>query len=613
MAKLKYYRIIMNTLLIFVPQWTPVSPHFALPSLAGQLEHNGFCSHTMDLNIDFYNRVLNGSYIKNSILEAIDANKKIPLEIAPYIQKSSNFNDYPLNIKNKVAKYAMVKDFVQKKQKLMADIPDLAQEALKVIKGEDFYKPEMLIKSINIVDLALEFASMPYFPSKITLDNYSNPFFKLNFESIKYFVFDKDTNIFIKYFEEILDEILSKKAEYIGISINSSSQIIAGLTLSNMLKNKTDAHINIGGNFFGRVKDAILNHEEFFDLFCDSLLVEEGEKPVVELAQYIKGDIKIEDVSNLIYKKDGKIIVNETKKPMKLDDMSIVSLKGYDFRQYFAPEIILPFQSSRGCYWGKCSFCDQDFGQNFNVKNTEKLTDEFIELKERYGIKYFEFIDESVSPSYLDELTKKIKEKNIDIGYFFDARLESTFTKELMERAYESGLRMVLWGLESGSDEVMKLINKGIDVKRRLEILKNSSDAGIWNFAFIFFGFPTETASDARKTIALLCDNKDIIHSYGRSVFTMGKHTKLKDEPEKYGITAVYPAIDEFSPTYTFESIGMKKEEFSEILKECTAQCAKAYNNPLWMYLRYREYIFLYIAKYGTERVSGYKIKTDEL
>ncbi len=45
------------------------------------------------------------------------------------------------------------------------------------------------------------------------------------------------------------------------------------------------------------------------------------------------------------------------------------------------------------------------------LKNPDKLTDEFIKLKEKYGIKYFEFIDESVGPSYLGELTDKIKEK----------------------------------------------------------------------------------------------------------------------------------------------------------------------------------------------------------
>lgn len=602
-----YYRF-MKTLLLFPPQWTPIAPHFALPSLLGQLKANGYEAEAQDLNIDFYNKILQPDFIKNSILKAVDENQNLLKEIAPFIMAGKDFSEYSLDIQNKIIKYSKVKEYMNKKQAALASIPDLAHEALDIIKGESFYNPEMLIKSVNIIDTALEMASLPYFPSKISLDNYSNPLFKLNFNHIKYFVFDKNTNIFIEYYKTVLDNIKSKNPDYIGISINSSSQVIPGLTLANLLKNNLNAHINIGGNFFGRVKEAIVNNPEFFDLFCDTVLVEEGERPVVELAKYVNNEIKIEDVSNLIYKKDGKIVINETKKPLKLDEMAIVSLDGYDFGQYFAPEIILPFQSSRGCYWGKCSFCDQDFGQNFNVKNPDKLTDEFIKLKEKYGIKYFEFIDESVGPSYLGELTDKIKEKNIDINYFFDARLETSFTKELLQNAYTSGLRMVLWGLESGSNSVMELINKGIDIDRRLEILKNSSDSGIWNFAFIFFGFPTETAADAKKTIELICQNKDIIHSYGRSVFTMGKHTKLKDEPEKYGITAVYPAQDEFSPTYTFDCIGMNKEELSLILKECTKTCNEAYNNPLWMYLRYREYLFLYLSKFGSDWVYNYKL-----
>ncbi len=598
----------MNTLLLFPPQWTPIAPHFALPSLLGQLKAKGYSAQVMDLNIDFYNKILNPDFIKNSILKAVDNNQKLLNEIASFIKEGKDFKEYPLQIQNKIVKYSKVKEYMTQKQGILANYPDLTQKALDAVKGENFFNPEILIRSINIIDTVLELASLPYFPSKISLDNYTNPFFKLNFENIKYFVFDKETNIFIEYYETVLDDIKSKNPDYIGISINSSSQIIPGLTLANILKKNLNAHINIGGNFFGRVKEAIVNNPEFFNLFCDTLLVEEGERPVVELARYVNNEIEIEEVSNLIYKKDGKVVINETKKPLKLDEMAIVSLDGYDFKQYFAPEIILPFQSSRGCYWGKCSFCDQDFGQNFNVKNVDKLTDEFIKLKKEYGIKYFEFIDESVGPSYLNELADKIKEKNIDINYFFDARLESTFTKELLQKAYNSGLRMVLWGLESGSDSVMKLINKGIDIDKRLEILKNSSDSGIWNFAFIFFGFPTETIDDARKTIKLICDNKEIIHSYGRSVFTMGKHTKLKDEPEKYGITAVYPAVDEFSPTYTFDCTGMKKEELNLILKECTQVCNTAYNNPLWMFLRYREYLFLYLAKYGKEWVYNYKL-----
>ena len=54
-------------LLIFPPQWTPISPHFALPSLIGQLKYCGFNAEAMDLNIDFFNDILTKENIENSI------------------------------------------------------------------------------------------------------------------------------------------------------------------------------------------------------------------------------------------------------------------------------------------------------------------------------------------------------------------------------------------------------------------------------------------------------------------------------------------------------------------------------------------------------------------
>ena len=51
-------------LLIFPPQWTPVSPHFAVPSLVGQLKSEGFNVSSMDLNIDFFESILNRKSIE---------------------------------------------------------------------------------------------------------------------------------------------------------------------------------------------------------------------------------------------------------------------------------------------------------------------------------------------------------------------------------------------------------------------------------------------------------------------------------------------------------------------------------------------------------------------
>ena len=465
------------------------------------------------------------------------------------------------------------------------------------LKNENFYNPELFIKSLNVVDMALELISLPYSPTKIEFESLQNPFFKFNYESIKYFIFDKTSNIFIDFYAKYKDMILNKNADFIAISLNSSSQIIPGLTLTYLLKKNTNVHVNIGGNFFGRIAKELMQHKEFFELFADSVSIEEGEGPILHVAKYLNNEISIEEVPNLLYMKDGIIHSNAKMKPLKLNEISNMDLTGYDLKKYFSPSLVMPYQTSRGCYWGKCSFCDQDFGQNFNVKNTDKIISELKEFQNKYNINHFEFIDESVSPTSLKAMSEEIIKEGLNPKFFMDARLETEFSEQILDVGAKAGLKMILWGLESGSKSVLKLINKGIDIDRRFEIMSNAKKAGIWNFAFIFFGFPTETVDDAILTVRMLVENSNIIDSYGRSIYTMGRHSKLAEEPEKYGITKIYPAEEEFSPNINFDCVGMTAQELKYIQTYCLNECSEAYKNPLWMYLRTREYLFLYISK----------------
>ncbi len=598
-------------LLIFPPQWTPVSPHFAVPSLVGQLKSEGFNVSSMDLNIDFFDAILNRKSIESALTTIKFQYEDLKKTVMKIYSPSKKESDYSFEQKLIFYKYDKLKKFVNSNTDAFK-LPAFIDSAKQTFHTEAFYEPLTLIKSLNVIDRSLEIVSLPYCPTKIEFDGVQNPFFKFNYQSIKYFVLDKKSNIFAAYYENKIQEILDKNCGFIAVSINSSSQIIPGLTLTYMLKKRTNAHINIGGNFFGRIADELQKHTEFFDLFADSVSVEEGEGPIVELAKYYNDQIPIEMVPNFMYMKDGKVVQNSKMKPIKLDAMHNMNLDDYKLDKYFAPEIVMPFQSSRGCYWGKCSFCDQDFGQNFNIKNINKVISEFKEFKEKYNISKFEFIDESVSPVYMKEFSEKLLDENIDINYFCDARLETAFSPEILNKAYEAGLRMIMWGLESGSDKVMEMINKGIDLDKRFDILKASKEALIWNFAFIFFGFPSETRDDALQTVYMLIKYKDIIHSYGRSVFTMGRHAKLAEEPEKYGITKIYPAEEEFSPNINFDSSGSNSRQLKEILEICRQECAKAYDNPLWMYLRYREWLFLYVCKYGADWVSKYSVNINK-
>ncbi len=598
----------MNILYLFPPQWMPISPHFALPSLMGQFEGSEYSVSAMDLNLDFYNEVLTENFVSKSLKRAIEIEPELFSEIGSFYERGKDFKTYTNYQKNRMAKHVMIKDFLQKHKSDIDKIPILVEGAVSVMRSKThFYNPKLLLQSLNIIDTALKIVSMPYFPAIISLSSYNNQHFELNFDSIKYYVFDEDTNIYIDFYKRMLPKILDKKPDQIGISINSSSQIIAGLTLASILKKETDVHISIGGNFFARVTESLEKRPEFFELFADSLIVEEGETPVLELAEYVAGKIPIEKVSNLMYLKNGKVLSNPKVEPMKLNNMKPISLKGFELDKYFVPELIMPFQTSRGCYWRKCSFCDHDFGMHYNIKNLDSLVEQIKEMKSKYGITKFEFIDEAIGPKYMEEMSDRFIKEDLNITFFCDARLESEFSKEIMQKAYKAGLRMVLWGLESGSRRIMDLINKGVDFDKRLEVLRNSREAGIFNFAFIFFGFPAETKEDAMKTIDMVCKNSDIINVYGKSIFTMGKHTKLRETPEKYGVVGETKQEEEFSPTYTFTAKGMTKEELNEMSDLCAKKAFEVYGNGLIFQLISRELLFLYIDKYGSDWVSNYR------
>lgn len=598
----------MKTLLIFPPQWMPVSPHFALPTLLGQFEGTGFEASVLDLNVDFYNKILTKENVQKSLTRARELQPILKENISKYFSKDKKYSDYTFVQKNEIAKASMIDTTFKKYGNSLSRVPMLIEKSVDILKSkEHFYNPKLFQSAVNTINMALEICSMPYYPTRLEFISYSNELLTLDFESIKYYVFDNSSNIFKDYFLSMLDKIKAENADYIGISINSSSQIVAGLTLAYMLKKETNAYINIGGNHFGRVTESLEKYPEFFELFCHSVLVEEGEIPVIELAKHVNGDIPVEQVPNLMYLKDGKIYSNPKIEPRKLNDLKPPSLEGYDLSKYFIPEIVMPFPASRGCYWRKCSFCDHDFGMHYNIKNIDKLIQEIKIFKEKYGITKFEFIDEAISPAYMQEMSRRFLEEDLGVEFFCDARLENGFTKDVCELAEKAGLKMVLWGFESGSKKIMELINKGIDVDNRLNILRTAREAGIYNFAFIFFGFPAETQADAMETIKVICENTDIINSYGKSVFTMGKHTKLREAPEKYGVVGETKQVSEFSPTYAYTAKGMNQKELNEILKLCTDKAAEAYGNVLSFHLISREIIFLYLSKYGIDEVCKFK------
>jgi len=597
----------MKCLLIFPPQWIPFNPHLAPAAIQGILSEQGHSVDYADLNISFYNSVLTPNFIGKSIERAFNIYNQNIVNVKKVREQKENLKEFPVDFQRIYLRFKELEKINANKQFVSETISNLPAAVNIVRDKEQFYNPYNADKAFTVIKNATDILSSLYYPSKINFLNITAQS-SYDIEELKFTCADKEGNLFYTYYEMILPQLLKSNPEFIGISLGDYTQLIPALTLAMMLKKMTKAHVSIGGNLFGRYTDVLINNPEFFSLFADSIIYNEGEKPISELVKQLEGKVKIEDVPNLIYVKDNQVKINKEQEPMKISELPQPDFTHFPLNLYYTPEVIFNIQTSRNCYWKKCTFCTHHHGSKYGIKTVDKVINDIKRLQEKFNAKYFHFVDEAMSPAYLKKLSEKIIEEGIDMKFYIYGRLEKEFTSDIFELAYKAGLRLVMWGFESANERIYTLMNKGelTSSESRRKILLDAYNAGVWNHLFIMFAFPSESLEEAKETVDFLRDNRNIAsHSTG------GKFVLLEDAPilknlKKYYITKVEKFRSGFSFAHKFEtSRGMSDEEFKELEKYKVEQWRmnelKCRNS--W----FREKLFLYVCKYGTQNITKMK------
>lgn len=585
-----------KTMLLFPPQWIPLSPPLALPSLSAVLRQHNYTVTPIDANIEFYDHILSRDFIKQC-KETVDEFRTKYNLFDPTI-KLNLFTEEVIN------RFNVTHNMIMEIGDVWDSIEEKTAESLNILRSEDFYNPLMLAEAVFYLKYSLLAVGLAYFPSDILLNYYSNFNYKLSIDSIKQATEDVTGNIFLKYYEDKLHHrIKEENPDFIGLSIGCNTQLVAGFTFARKIKQAfPHIHINIGGNSFTRLIDVLENKPEMFDLFADSFIIGEGEQALLDLLDALSHNNDISAIPGVVCRKDNTVIVNEPS-TVNIKDLPTPDFDGLDLSLYLSPEPIFPLQSARGCYWRKCSFCDHDFGNAYSIKPVSKIVSEIEALKNKYDANHFYFVDEAISPNYVKNLSAELLNRNLDINWYTCARAEKTFTPDITELAHKAGLKLLLWGIESGNERVLSLINKGNTPSEALVALKNTAAAGIWNHCFFFFGFPSETTEEAMQTINYIIDNKDVIHSYGFGPFALGKYSKIAANPEKYHIDHIEPSEELSTATGDFTTTqGMTRAQVDNFVEMYTNTCTEQYGFPLWMSIGgYKEHIFLYLSRYDTQ------------
>lgn len=469
------------------------APLIGVPELMGVLQAEQINTEYVDLNLKYLNGILHEKelhlYIK--FLDSSIINKtylNFPKFKEKYIPIRQSF--YQVAKRVDFCSYILKHDF-------FFYSPFLCSYTDKILS--------YVVDSLGLIcDCVLEYIIPDAHSYRSTCEN---PCFKFNIDKLIEF-FESDFNPLKGYYENEVENLLSKKPDCIGITISVASQIISGLYLSYLLKQKSNVHINIGGSFFNDYHKLIINLKDLFGVFFDTISINNNTLTVLKLSKYLEDKIDINDVDNLIFLQNNKVIVNPLKEKNNYDEVPFQVFNGYSMNEYLSPNLVLPIRATISCYWGKCIFCFCSSQTSYQIRPIENVVAEIKHLSEKYNTSFFYFWDNSLPPDYLNKLADELLTKKIKIYYSVYARFEKGFSKSLLKKLKKSGCLKILWGLDSASPNVLRFVNKGIDINSVSEILKNSYNAGISNTVHLILGHPSENISDLELDYSFVHKNK---------------------------------------------------------------------------------------------------------
>jgi hypothetical protein len=369
-----------------------------------------------------------------------------------------------------------------------------------------------------------------------------------------------------------LPGFIQNPPDFVGVSITATSQIIPGLTLCRLIKEKfPQVHVTVGGSIFTRLVDNLRRCDRLFDV-TDDFIVFEGETALLELIHQLEGKKDFSKVPNLIWRQEGKIIVNQPFYSENLAEHPAPNYKGFPLGQYLAPYSVLPVQFSRGCYYKDCAFCALTLDhQNFRQKDPVKVVDELEALSKMHATPYFFFTDECLALSPTKRLCKELIKRGLDLQWTAEFRFEKNLSRELLSSLREAGCQKIVFGLETYNARLMDFMVKGITQENVNRICSDCVDLGIAVHCYVIVGFPTETEEEALETMNFIVNNHKLNSSYGFScqpcLFDLEKEAPIMNDPGGYGIQRIMrPASEDLSLGFFYEvKSGMTPDQAEKV------------------------------------------------
>ena len=301
-------------------------------------------------------------------------------------------------------------------------------------------------------------------------------------------------------YEEFKSEISKRQPNIVGMT-STTLTYKSALKLARIAKETCPNCLTIlGGPHATFWDDKALQECPYLDV----VVRKEGENTLLELVQKLEAGKSFRDVLGTTCRKDGKIARNPDRPYIEnLDDLPFPARHLWPMERLRKYEDIFYLVTSRGCvYW--CEFCTtvRMHGRKYRMRSPKNVVDELEFLHNTYGADQFTFCDDAftVDQPRTAEICEEIRNRKLKIKWNCGTRVDMV-TKELLLEMREAGCSSVWFGVESGSQQVLDAMRKGISIAQTMRAFNWVKEVGLKPVANVILGFPGETKETAWETI----------------------------------------------------------------------------------------------------------------
>ena len=348
-----------------------------------------------------------------------------------------------------------------------------------------------------------------------------------------------------KFVERCAHEILAKRPGVVGFT-TSCHQACSCLAVARRLKESQNPPVIIfgGANCHGEMGLQWLRSFPWIDYVCTG----EGDEV---FPAFLKRHVHRGDPSPipgiLSQKKSVELTI-----PKLLTDLDSVPIPDYsDYIEQLEKSPLrseiglpgLPIETSRGCWWGQkrqCVFCGNcRVTIPFRSKSPDRVVREIIHLTRQYKFRYISCVDDALDKTHIESVFPRLNEYGLKLSIFFQTR--PNLKRHDLSILQNGGVRVIQPGIESFSDEILRLMRKGSTGLQNIQLLRWCAEVGMDVSWRILYGFSGERVSEYKRMTKLVPLITHLTPPDGCTWIVLKRFSPYWASAKKFGLKNVRP------------------------------------------------------------------------